>query len=237
MAIGGARLLLSSAGLVAALRLDERHAGPDAARTERYVRRWAHAALRSLRVEVLGAVPAGLPSGLVVANHRSFVDIPLLLSAFGGPLLSRADVEGWPVLGKLASIGGTIYVDRSDRQSGASAVRRIVTGLRAGRSIGVFAEGTTFADDEVRPFLPGAFLAARQARRPIVPVGLAYAAARAHFGDETFGAHAQNLFSLDTVRVALVVGELVEPSAKPDALAEITRQRVQAAVHAARRLL
>lgn len=239
MAAGAGRVAATSAGLVAALRIDEWAGGVDATRTDRYVRRWAQATLAALHVEVIAAhdESAPLPTGLVVANHRSFVDIPLLLSRFGGPLLSRGDVAEWPVLGWLASVGGTLYVDRSDKSSGAAAVRRIVTRLRSGRSVGVFPEGTTFLDDEVRPFLAGAFLAARQAKRPIVPVGLAYADASAHFGPETFGVHAENLFALPRVRVGVAVGQPLEPSARTEVLAEAARQAVQVEVRRARALV
>lgn len=241
MAKGAGRVAATSAGLVAALRLDEWACGIDAARTDRYVRRWAQATLAALHVEVI-TEPAPdhrtpLPNGLVVANHRSFVDIPLLLSRFGGPLLSRGDVADWPLLGWLASVGGTLYVDRADKSSGAAAVRRIVTRLRSGRSVGVFPEGTTFLDDEVRPFLAGAFLAARQAKRPIVPVGIAYAEPSAHFGPESFGEHAENLFALPHVTVGLSVGEPLEPSARTEVLAEAARQAVQVEVRRARSLV
>lgn len=235
---GAGRLAASSLGLVGALRLDEWAGGIDTARTDRYVRRWAKATLRSLSVEVrqAGAI-ASAQRGLIVANHRSFVDIPLLLSRFGGRLLSRADVAEWPLLGWLAGIGGTLYVDRDSSHSGAGALRRIVSSLREGHTVGVFPEGTTFADDEVRPFLPGAFLAAARARVPIIPVGIAYAEPIACFGDESFASHATNLFTLPRVEVGLVVGEPLAARGRIETLADEARRAVQASVRDARSLL
>ena len=101
---------------------------------------------------------------LVVANHRSTADILVLLRTFGGRMVSRADLAGWPLVGAAARAVGTLFVDRSDAASGATAVRAIRTRLVAGDTVIVFPEGTTFPDDEVRPFHAGAFVAARAAR-------------------------------------------------------------------------
>ena len=57
---------------------------------------------------------------LVVANHRSIVDIPLLLSLTGGHMLSRGhDEAAW--FGEIADLAGTIYVNQNDPASGANA--------------------------------------------------------------------------------------------------------------------
>lgn len=141
--------------------------------------RWAADVLRDFRVEprIEGALPPRPAPGprLVLANHRSFLDIPLMLRLFGGHHLSRADVADWPVVGRAARRTGTLFVERGDGRSGAQAVRDLRRALRERRTLLVFAEGGTFAGDEVQPFRAGALVAARGIPDvEVVPVGVAY---------------------------------------------------------------
>ena len=158
---------------------------------------WSRGLLRLFGVEVVvGGAPAG-PLGasgergrIVVANHRSIIDIAILLSLFGGALVSRGDLERWPIVGPAARAAGTIFVDRKDRASGARAIEAMVERLAMHDTICLFPEGTTFVDDEVRPFKPGAFVAASRAQVPVVPVGITYPLdSNAAFGGETFLEH------------------------------------------------
>lgn len=144
---------------------------------DRITHAWASGLLDlfGVRLDVHGA-PAGhrgvgTRGRVVVANHRSVIDIAVLLSLFGGAVLSRADLATWPVIGPGARAAGTIFVERGDRASGEQAVRAMVERLEARDTISVFPEGTTFVDDEVRPFKAGAFAAAMRAEVPVVPVG------------------------------------------------------------------
>ena len=102
----------------------------------------------------------GTTGRMVVSNHRSMLDILVLLAAFGGHLLSRDDLARWPVIGRLAPYAGTLYVDRSSTASGSAAMLAMISRLREGRSLTVFPEGTTYPDDTVRDFHAGAFAAA-----------------------------------------------------------------------------
>ncbi len=153
---------------------------------------WSTALLRlfGVRVKVGGALPARERARLVVANHRSTADILVLLRAFGGLMVSRADLAKWPLVGIAARSVGTLFVDSADAASGAAVVRAIRGQLERGESVIVFPEGTTFSGDEVRPFHAGAFVAAARSGADIVPVGLAYATGSgAAFVGETFPAH------------------------------------------------
>jgi lyso-ornithine lipid O-acyltransferase len=134
-----------------------------------WVRRWARALLRLFAIEVVltGAIPSprprGAPGRLLVANHRSAVDIGVLLATFGGTMVSRADLSRWPLVGAAARAVGTVFVDRASARSGAATIRAIARRLEQGQTIAVFPEGTTFEGDEVRPFRAGALTAAIRA--------------------------------------------------------------------------
>lgn len=188
-----------------------RHPGVFALR-DAHIRRWAAGVLDALAVRRAVQYASPLAEGylvggrMVVSSHRSMLDIPILLSCFGGHLLSRDDLAKWPVVGRLAPLAGTLYVDRSSLASGAAALRVMTERLDAGRTVGVFAEGTTYPDDLVRPFHPGAFVAASRSGAEIVPVGMAYADPRATYFQEPFGAHARRLIAAPETLVAVRVG-------------------------------
>src|SRR5882724_2175040 len=90
---------------------------------DRWVSRWARTLLRLFAIEIVvdGAVPPptqGRGRGrLVITNHRSAIDVGVVLSTFGGTMVSRADLASWPVLGPAARAVGTVFVDRSSAKS------------------------------------------------------------------------------------------------------------------------
>ncbi len=176
---------------------------------ERHARRWARAVLTLMGAgAIVTGAPARPPRGprLIVSNHRTALDVLVLLDLFGGHFMSRADLAGWPLVGRGARLLDVVFVDREDRASGAQAIRTVRRLLREGRTVIVFPEGTTFPGDEVRPFQPGAFVAARGLDVEVVPVGLAYPVGTEWFG-ESFAAHASKLARRRRTPVAVCVGE------------------------------
>ena len=210
----------------------------------RWVGVWADSLLRIFGVQAIvrrGAAHT-LATGkgrLVVANHRSTADVLLLLRTFGGRMVSRADLAGWPLVGAAARAAGTLFVDRASAASGATAVRAIRSRLLAGDTIIVFPEGTTFPDDDVRPFHAGAFLAAARCDIDIVPVGLAYqSGSGAAFVGESFPAHLARMAAARPSRVALCEGvPLPTGSSKAASLRDEAHAEVQRLVLEARALV
>jgi lyso-ornithine lipid O-acyltransferase len=177
---------------------------------EAWVKRWARALLGlfAIEVRVVGTVPAEARGRMVVANHRSTIDVGVLLATFGGTMVSRADLASWPLVGAAARSVGTVFVDRANAKSGASTIRAIQKHLEEGRTIGIFPEGTTFEGDDVHPFHAGAFVAAVRAEAEIIPVGLAYPkASGAAFVGESFPAHLGRLAKSRGTRMVVAVGQ------------------------------
>lgn len=231
-------------GLTAAMLLAfETHAAFDPSRRtalwDRYRTRYLDRVLGIFGVEAL-LVPAVVSPArgprLVVANHRSAIDIALLLRHFGGHMLSRADLAKWPGLGLVARTAGTIFVDRSAGLKRAGAARVVRRRLAAGATVTVFPEGTTYRGDDVRPFGAGLFAAARGIQCEVLPVGLAYEPG-AEYREPTFVAHLAATASRASTRVAMVVGESILFDGDSRAMAERSRGAVQALVHRARALL
>ncbi len=187
--------------------------GDRAAVRDAWVGRWARSLLGLFAVEVIvdGAVPAptqGRGRGrLVITNHRSAIDIGVVLATFGGTMVSRADLAGWPVLGAAARAVGTVFVDRTSAKSGAATIRAIQKHLEDGQTINLFPEGTTFEGDEVRPFHGGAFVSAVRAEAEILPIGIAYPkSSGAAFFNETFLEHLARMSKSGATRMVVAVG-------------------------------
>jgi 1-acyl-sn-glycerol-3-phosphate acyltransferase len=207
---------------------------------ERWIGVWCSILLEIFGVKVLrdGVNPPRAAGRLVVSNHRSTADILVLLRAFGGYMVSRADLARWPLVGPAARAVGTVFVQRGDAMSGATAVRVIRSLLKEGATIIVFPEGTTFPDDEVRPFHAGAFVAALHSGADIVPVGLAYASGSgAAFVNESFPAHLARMAAARPSRVAMCIGAPISipEDARASRLCDRARGEVERLVAAARR--
>jgi 1-acyl-sn-glycerol-3-phosphate acyltransferase len=209
---------------------------------ERWLGAWCAAMLHlfGVRVTVRGNLPPRGHGHLVVANHRSTADILLLLRTFGGRMVSRADLARWPLIGFGARVVGTVFVDRADAASGATAVRAMRSRLADGSPVIVFPEGTTFPDDEVRPFRPGGFVAALHAGADVVPVGIAYASGSgAQFVGESFPAHLARMAAAKTSRVVACIGPVLTPGEgeRAASLRDRAHAEVQRLVREARRLV
>jgi 1-acyl-sn-glycerol-3-phosphate acyltransferase len=207
--------------------------------TQHFMEYWAGGLLRVFGIDERwsgAATPRPTRARLVVANHRSPVDILLMIHRFRGSVLGRHDLERWPLLGWAAREGGTIFVDRADPRSGVKAIREIRRRLALGQTVIVFPEGTTHRGDEVHPFLGGAFAAARGLDVELVPVGVAYEPG-SEFVDETFVEHMTRMAERPRTRVALCAGSARTARGDRDALALEMQREVQALVHRARAAL
>ncbi len=203
----------------------------------RYRQRLTDGLLRVFGAELLlGGQRKHLGGALVVANHQSALDIGVMLSLFQGVLVSRHDVADWPLLGRLAKHGDTIFVDREDRRSGAAALREIRRRAKEGRTVVAFPEGGTFPGDSVHEFHPGAFAAVRSLEVPIIPVGLAYSPA-IPYERESFGKHIVKIAARPSTRIAVQLGEPLPSGLDARAAARLARAEVEALVLDARRAL
>jgi 1-acyl-sn-glycerol-3-phosphate acyltransferase len=125
------------------------------------------AAMTRLRVYGRDRVPRH--GGLVVAyNHFSWVDIP----AFGWSsprtvyFLAKAEAHAVPLLGAYIRLFGSFGVRRGE--SDRDAVRRMRDVVRAGETLGIFAEGTRQQSGVPGPAQPGAAMVALQEDVPVV---------------------------------------------------------------------
>lgn len=141
-------------------------------------RLWSRGLLGSsgvrLRVTGRGRLDPGA-SYVVMPNHTSLMDIPVLIAAFPGGRLcfvAKRELFRIPMFGWGMRAAGFIPVDRRDRRRAADVVHVATERLDAGDSVVVFPEETRSPDGRLLPFQRGGFLMAIRSRRPILPVGI-----------------------------------------------------------------
>ncbi len=124
------------------------------------------------RVHRTGASMAG-PGTLYVANHVSWIDIPVLGSLLDADFVSKSDVRSWPLIGRLARRTGTLFIVREARHRVHEQAGEIAARLAAGDSLILFPEGTTSDGVAVGPFRSSLFEAA-QGARCVQPLAILY---------------------------------------------------------------
>lgn len=113
-------------------------------------------------------------TALWVANHVSWVDIPLLGGIAPISFLSKAEIRNWPLIGWLAQRGGTLFIKRGDKQSTRQAYKTLSENLAQQRSILVFPEGTTSDGHQLRRFHPRLLGTALDLKIKVQPVAIRY---------------------------------------------------------------
>lgn len=139
------------------------------------VQAWSMALLGHLGIalQVRGPLPL-LGPVLLVANHLSWLDIPVLHAARHCRFVSKSDIQDWPLIGTLATAAGTLYIERRVRRDARRVVQQMTGALRERAVLAVFPEGTTGDGTVLLPFHANLLQAALDAGAPVQPVGLRF---------------------------------------------------------------
>jgi 1-acyl-sn-glycerol-3-phosphate acyltransferase len=145
---------------------------------DRATKRWSRVALAvcGLRPNVVGLDHLhGLDSGILVANHASYIDPIILMAALPMEFrfVAKRALGNYPLIGTVIRKAEHLTIEKgglSDRLAGADEVERR---LREGERLMIFPEGTFGRAPVLLPFRLGAFRAAVETGRPIVPVAIA----------------------------------------------------------------
>lgn len=140
----------------------------------RVQRRYARILVRSLgyRLRIFGDLPDG--ASLIVANHISGFDIPVLHAVAPLWLVAKHDIRNWPLIGGVARAVGTIFIQRGSEESRRLAARRMSALLRRGQIVGVFPEGGIHPERGVKRFHPRLFGPAIRSGVQVLPVAIRY---------------------------------------------------------------
>jgi 1-acyl-sn-glycerol-3-phosphate acyltransferase len=179
------------------------------------VQAWAVGMLHVLGIELVvsGTPPVAGPV-LLVANHISWLDILVMHAARHCRFISKSEVHHWPLIGRLATGAGTLYIEREKRRDAMRVVHHMAESLRAGEVLAVFPEGTTTDGTKLLPFHGNLIQAAISAGAPVLPMALRYedtatgaiSFAPAYVGDDTLVGSLWRLLSAPPVRARVRFG-------------------------------
>ena len=207
-------------------------------------------ALFSVRVTQSGTPPRPGEAALVLANHVSWLDIIAIGSLRPLSFVAKSEIAEWPVIGTLAALQRTVFIDRARRGATAAVNAAIGDRLARGELVVLFAEGTTGDGTRLLPFrssLVGAARAAIQAetdrirlqplaitypRRNGLPVGRAERPEIAWYGDMELAPHLALFFEKGPIDVHVAWGLPIAFEAGTDR--KVVTAQAEAAVRAAR---
>jgi 1-acyl-sn-glycerol-3-phosphate acyltransferase len=138
--------------------------------------RWSRGLLRIAKVNVLTVGREHIKPGesyVVMSNHQSHFDIPVIYQALGIPLrmVAKKELFRIPIMGPAMRYSGFVEVDRSRR---ADAVRSLTAArerlLHDRTSVWIAPEGTRSTTGELGKFKRGGFHLAIEAGLRILPV-------------------------------------------------------------------
>ncbi|MCP8968965.1 lysophospholipid acyltransferase family protein [Ectobacillus ponti] len=109
---------------------------------------------------------------LIVGNHQSNFDIPLLMGYLEKPIgfVAKAELKKIPIASTWIGLMNGIFMNRSDRRQSLQAIKDGIEALKQGHSLVIFPEGTRSKSKEMGEFKTGSLSLAVKSGVPIVPV-------------------------------------------------------------------
>lgn len=191
--------------------------------------------LFGVRVRVEGSPPPPGRPTLILANHVSWLDIPVMASLIPMSFIAKSEIASWPLAGHLARVQRCIFVDRGRRGATAEVNALVGRRLARGDAIALFPEGTTGDGVRLLPFRSSLVGAARAALgRPdldrvwLQPLALRYVGRRglpvtrrdlpdiAWYGDTDLAPHLAAFVRGGSLDVRLAWGEPVPFDGRSD---------------------
>ena len=162
---------------------------------------------------------------LVMSNHQSLYDIPVLFNVIGPNLrmITKVELFAVPIFGKAMDAAGFIAIDRSNRQRAIESLAVAKKKLAQGTHVWIAPEGTRSKTGKLLPFKKGGFALALETGLPVLPVTLdgTRDILRAKGVRSYFGAH-----------VEVTIHEPIDPKAY-ESLGKPGREKLMSDVRAA----
>ena len=177
--------------------------------------------------------PQGVPT-LLVANHVSWLDIPVIGSLLPLSFLAKREMASWPFFKFITGLQRTIFITRAQRKDIIEEKALVSSRLKCGDRLVLFAEGTTGNGNYVLPFKSTFLSTVYDAQKKpfpgvvVQPVSIAYRKLNgvpmgrfwrplyAWYGDMVLFPHARDIFRRGSFEVEVVF----HPPAPREAMAD-----------------
>lgn len=175
------------------------------------------------RIDQVGEISPHRPT-LFVANHASYLDIPILGSLIEGSFVAKAEIASWPFFGTLAKLQRSVFVDR---RPGTTHKQRdaVMRRLEEGDDLIIFPEATSSDSIHLLPFKSSLLSVAEYRPRgeplAVQPVTVAYVRLDgmplgrhlrplvAWYGGMTVGPHLWTMLGLGTLTIRVIFHPVV----------------------------
>lgn len=173
---------------------------------------------------------------MLLANHVSWIDPFALNAAVPSRFVAKAEIGDWPLLGRLVTRVGALYIERGRRHAVASMNHRVRDRLRAGETVAVFPEGTTTDGRSLLPLHSNLIAPALEVGAECWPVALRYSedgessTAAAFIGEMSIVASLWNILVARRLQVEVAFLEPVPTAGARDRhhVAEVAAERIAA---------
>ena len=152
---------------------------------------------------------------LMAANHISWLDILVMHAASHCRFVAKSEIRQWPLVGRLTTGGGSLYIERSSSRDAMRVVHQMAQALKDGDVLAVFPEGTTSDGQSLLPFHANLLQAAVVTQAPVQPLYLRYtdkatgqrASSVCYIGEQTLVGSIWRTLTAPQVVVTVRIGE------------------------------
>lgn len=132
--------------------------------------------IAGIRIVIQGKsnIPSAIGS-LVISNHLTYLDGVVLGSILPVIYLSKKAIRNWPLIGWMAFVSGTIFIDRKRKEESPKYIEEIAKRLNNNANVLLFPEGTSTNGENIRDFQTVLFGAPLSSGSPILPITIHYA--------------------------------------------------------------
>ena len=169
----------------------------------------------NIDVHVHGDIPR--KPALWVSNHISWLDVAVLGSGARVFFLAKAEIEKWPVFGKLAKSGGTLFIQRGSGDS-VKIKQQITEFLKQDIPVLFFPEATTSDGLRIKKIYGRILAAAIEANRPVQICLICYVnqdgqldLVAPFINDISFADHVQKVLEMPKVKAHLMALPAISP--------------------------
>lgn len=139
--------------------------------------RWAERVVHNARIELEVRGLEHYPRDrtlVVMSNHQSFYDIPVLYSVLGGNLrmVAKKELFRVPIFSRAMREAGFIEIDRGNRERAMRSIAKAKETLASGVNVWIAPEGTRSQTGALAPFKKGGFYLAFESKLPVLPVAV-----------------------------------------------------------------
>lgn len=207
---------------------------PNDPQNTRYVQHFCRQLCKvfNLEVRVHGEIPR--QPALWVSNHVSWLDIAVLGSAARVFFLAKAEIEKWPLIGKLAKGGGTLFIQRGSGDS-LRIKQQIGEFLTTNIPVLFFPEATTTDGRSIKKVHGRLLGAAIEANKPVQICLICYVNQNGeldmvapYVGDVGFAEHVQRVLEMPKVTAHLMALPSIEVTGHDlDSLTQVVTEAMQ----------